>query len=143
MSEILPMEWRQVDLKGGEVRLDHGSTKNRAGRVFPLTVALQTLLEALWAEHKVLEKQGTICRYVFNRNGKQIKSLRGPGPWPARQPGIQGAFRTTSDAPRSGTWNGPACRGLWPCNSLGTRPRRSIDVTRSRPRRIFARAWRG
>ena len=27
-SEILPLEWRQVDLKAGEVRLDAGTTKN-------------------------------------------------------------------------------------------------------------------
>ncbi len=42
-----------------------------------LTVTLRTVLEALWAEHKALEKQGTICRYVFHRNGRRIKSLRG------------------------------------------------------------------
>jgi len=28
-------EWRQVDLEGGEVRLDAGTTKNNEGRVFP------------------------------------------------------------------------------------------------------------
>ena len=44
-SEVLPLEWRQVDLKAGEVRLDPGSTKNREGRVFPLTVELRALLE--------------------------------------------------------------------------------------------------
>jgi integrase len=27
-SEILPLEWRQVDLKAGELRLDPGTTKN-------------------------------------------------------------------------------------------------------------------
>jgi integrase len=31
-SEILPLEWRQVDLKTGEVRLDPGTTKNDDGR---------------------------------------------------------------------------------------------------------------
>lgn len=35
-SEILPLEWRQVDLKAGEVRLDAGSTKNGDGRVIPV-----------------------------------------------------------------------------------------------------------
>mgnify|MGYP003352166950 CR=1 FL=1 len=28
-SEVLPLQWRQVDFKGGEVRLDAGTTKNR------------------------------------------------------------------------------------------------------------------
>jgi integrase len=32
-GEILPLEWRQVDLVGGEVRLDAGTTKNREGRM--------------------------------------------------------------------------------------------------------------
>lgn len=31
-SEILPLEWRQVDWKGCVVRLDPGTTKNGEGR---------------------------------------------------------------------------------------------------------------
>ena len=31
-SEILTLEWRQVDMKAGEVRLDAGTTKNGEGR---------------------------------------------------------------------------------------------------------------
>lgn len=31
-SEVLPLQWRQVDFKGGMVRLDPGTTKNREGR---------------------------------------------------------------------------------------------------------------
>jgi integrase len=36
-SEVLPLQWRQVDLKAGEVRLDPGTTKNLEGRIFYLT----------------------------------------------------------------------------------------------------------
>lgn len=36
-SEVLPLEWRQVDRKAGEVRLDPGTTKNNEGRTFFLT----------------------------------------------------------------------------------------------------------
>jgi hypothetical protein len=32
-SEVLPLQWRQVDLKAGEVRLVPGTTKNMEGRV--------------------------------------------------------------------------------------------------------------
>ena len=39
-SEVLPIQWRQVDLRVGEVRLDPGTTKNREGRVFYLTPEL-------------------------------------------------------------------------------------------------------
>ena len=36
-SEVLPLEWRQVDMTAGEVRLDAHTTKNGEGRVFPFT----------------------------------------------------------------------------------------------------------
>lgn len=45
-SEVLPLQWRQVDLSAGEVRLDPGTTKNGEGRVFYLTPELQELLQA-------------------------------------------------------------------------------------------------
>jgi integrase len=67
VSEIIPLEWRQVDLKGGEVRLDAGKTKNREGRVFPLTDDLRALLEARHAAHEALRRTGEICPYVFFR----------------------------------------------------------------------------
>lgn len=44
-SEVLRLEWRQVDLAAGEVRLDPGTTKSGDGRVFYLTPELQSLLE--------------------------------------------------------------------------------------------------
>ena len=75
-SEVLPLEWRQVDRKGGEVRLDAGTTKNQAGRVFPYTDTLRTLLETLWAEHEALQKADTICPYVFHRDGRRIKTFK-------------------------------------------------------------------
>jgi integrase len=76
-SEVLPIEWRQVDRERGEVRLDPGTTKNREGRVFPFTDELTRLFADLWTQHEALREKGTICRYVFQRNGKAIKSLRG------------------------------------------------------------------
>jgi integrase len=66
-SEILPLEWRQVDFAGGEVRLDAGTTKNGEGRVFPLTDDLRTLLEGQHAEHLRLKQAGQIVPWVFMR----------------------------------------------------------------------------
>lgn len=37
LGEIRELEWRNVDFKAGEVRLDAGTTKNREGRVFPMS----------------------------------------------------------------------------------------------------------
>jgi integrase len=75
-SEVLPLEWRHVDRQAGEVRLEPGTTKNQAGRVFPFTDSLRTLVEGLWTEHEALRKSGTMCRSVFHRNGRPIKGLR-------------------------------------------------------------------
>jgi integrase len=66
-SEVLPLEWRQVDFKGGEVRLDPGTTKNGDGRVFPLTKELRAILEGQHAEHERLKKAGHIMPKVFFR----------------------------------------------------------------------------
>jgi integrase len=76
-SEILPLEWRQVDMKAGEVRLDPGTTKNDDGRVFPFTAKLRGVLED---QHKVaerLKKAGVITPYVFLYTvGKVVDHLR-------------------------------------------------------------------
>lgn len=66
-SEVLPLEWRQVDFAGEEVRLDAGTTKNGEGRVFPFTDDLRRLLKERKAEHERLKKGGHVCRYVFFR----------------------------------------------------------------------------
>lgn len=67
-SEVLPMEWHQVDFEGRTVRLDPGTTKNREGRTFPFTSALEAVLRAQWTA-----RNGA---FVFHREGAQIKSLR-------------------------------------------------------------------
>ncbi len=66
-SEVLPLEWRQIDFKAGEVRLDPGTTKNKEGRTFPFTGDLRRLLEAQHAERDRLRKQGHVVPWVFFR----------------------------------------------------------------------------
>jgi integrase len=81
-SEVLPLEWRQVDFAErlnpsqrlpGTVRLDPGTTKNDEGRVFPFTDELHAVLEAQWAEAERLRRRGTLCPLVFHRDGTPIK----------------------------------------------------------------------
>jgi integrase len=74
-GEVVSLEWRQVDLDGGEVRLDPGTTKNREGRVFPLTSELRTLLEAQGAVRDALRRDGRMVPLVFHRDGKRIESF--------------------------------------------------------------------
>lgn len=66
-SEVLPLEWRNVDFAAGEVRLDAGTTKNGEARVFPFTSELRTLLKERDAERKRLKKAGQIVSLVFFR----------------------------------------------------------------------------
>jgi integrase len=79
-SEVLKLQWRQVDLKAGTVRLDPNSTKNRQGRLFPFGDYLPELRRVLEQQRRITTAIETdrklICRWVFHRNGKPIKNFR-------------------------------------------------------------------
>ena len=76
-SEVLSLEWRQVDFGAGEVRLDPGKTKNGEGRTFPMTRDLRELLEEQKAITENLQRQcKVVCPRVFHRAGRPIKSFR-------------------------------------------------------------------
>jgi integrase len=75
-SEVLPLQWRQIDFAAGRVMLDVGSTKNQEARTFPLTVELRELLVAQKAKAEALKQKGTICPWVFHRDGVRIKTFR-------------------------------------------------------------------
>jgi integrase len=66
-NEVLTLEWRQVDMQAGVVRLEPGTTKNGKGREFPFTRDLRALLEGQLADHERLKKQGTVVPWVFYR----------------------------------------------------------------------------
>jgi integrase len=79
-SEVLTLQWRQVDMKAGTVTLDPGTTKNNEGRTFPFGVIpeLRAMLEAQEAARKAVEKaRDIVCPWVFHRHGRPIKSFRG------------------------------------------------------------------
>lgn len=73
-SEVLALEWRQVDDYGGCVRLDSGATKNREGRLFPFDVLpeLHQVLVAQRAMTDAVEKRGKICPWVFHEAGEPL-----------------------------------------------------------------------
>ena len=62
-SEVLPLQWAQVDRHAQTIRLEPGSTKNAEGRTLPYgdLPALVTLVEAQWQAHERLKAAGTIC----------------------------------------------------------------------------------
>ncbi|MGH9426548.1 MAG: tyrosine-type recombinase/integrase [Terriglobia bacterium] len=79
-SEILTLQWNQVDFVGGVVRLNAGTTKNDEGRVFPFLIdeELTALLIDQKSKTERLQKElGIICPWVFHRSGTNIRDFRG------------------------------------------------------------------
>lgn len=77
-SELLSLEWRQIDRKAHTIRLDAGATKNKRGRVvnYSDNGDLLGLVSDLWKQQETLKDKGTICPRVFHRNGRRIKTFR-------------------------------------------------------------------
>ncbi|MBA2305196.1 MAG: site-specific integrase [Acidobacteria bacterium] len=77
-SEILPLQWAQVDRHAETIRLEPGQTKNAEGRLFPydLLPELHDLIEAQWKEHQHLKACNRICPFVFHRSGEPIRHFR-------------------------------------------------------------------
>ncbi|MGD9906403.1 MAG: tyrosine-type recombinase/integrase [Vicinamibacterales bacterium] len=75
-SEVLTLEWPQVDLAAGTVVLHAGRTKNGEGRLFPMTADLRTLLETRRQAADALRDAGTLTPLVFFR--MVAKGRRGP-----------------------------------------------------------------
>lgn len=73
VSEVLRLEWRNVDLKEGWIRLEGGTTKNGEGRTLPILAALHPVLASLWEQRL---QQQSILPWVFTHNGRPIKSIR-------------------------------------------------------------------
>jgi len=74
-SEILTLQWRQIDFRAGVVRLEPGTTKNREGRTFPMTPELRAVLEARRkATDEIQRKIGSIIPWVFTwtKKGRRL-----------------------------------------------------------------------
>ena len=76
-NNLYTLEWRQVDLDRGDVRLDPGSTKNDAGQVIFLAGELLEIMreQRLWVTDLELE-QGRVIPWVFPNeySGDHIRS---------------------------------------------------------------------
>jgi len=82
--EISRLEWQNVDLDAGVIRLRHALSKNKEGRVFVLSTELRSLIEKRW-QARVLG-----CPYVFHRNGRQIGDIRKAWYTACRLAGLEG-----------------------------------------------------
>jgi len=74
-EELMKLQWTQVDLGAGLIRLEPGTTKNLEGGEVPLTVDLLVKFKKLWEETRALEvKTGAKIPWVFHRKGKPVRS---------------------------------------------------------------------
>jgi integrase len=77
-SEILPLQWLQVDRDAKTIRLEPGQTKNAEGRTLPYSLLgeLSDVIEDQWQAHERLVAKDILCPYVFHRDGQPIKNFR-------------------------------------------------------------------
>lgn len=75
-GEILTLEWRQVDLRNGVIRLDPGATKNDEPRVVPLVSELREMLALQKAKRD--EEFPNCSRVFFDELGEPIVQLNKP-----------------------------------------------------------------
>lgn len=78
-SEAQGLVWGRVDWEGGVVRLDVGTTKSGAARLFPFSAFPD--LEALLRRQRertdaVQRRRGMVATYVFHREGAPIRDFR-------------------------------------------------------------------
>ena len=70
-KELLTRQWRHLDLEADWLRLEPGETKNREGRMFPLTAALRECLVIQRERRRELERRtGKLIPWIFHRNGR-------------------------------------------------------------------------
>jgi len=78
LREVLGLQWHQLDLTEGYVRLNPGTTKNDEGRVAYFSPDLLNALRAQYARTRELEHSaGVIIPWVFHRKvGRQVRGVR-------------------------------------------------------------------
>lgn len=78
-SEVLPLEWSHVDRTRQTIRLDPGTTKNAEGRTLPYgdLPAIVTVISEAWTGHEALKAAGTLCPFVFHRDGARLRAFHG------------------------------------------------------------------
>lgn len=91
LEECRQLCWRNVDFERGEIRIDVGGDKNRAGRVFPMTSEIRVILRDLDSRNKANASQadGTVSLAVTRRG-----QVMGPEHMPALTPYVFSLPRT-------------------------------------------------
>lgn len=86
VSEMKALEWRDVDLTGKVVRLRPEISKNKDGRVLPLSGELLEVIE------KAREKRRPDCLFVFHLDGKPVGDFRKAWKNACKEAGLSGVI---------------------------------------------------
>ena len=70
--EVLTLEWRQVDLDAGTVRLDAHTTKNDSGRVLPYGEVLPDLSDLLQSQRDATKALALLCQILQSGQRKVV-----------------------------------------------------------------------
>ena len=84
VGEMRALEWRDVDLDAHEIRLRPENSKNKTGRILPLTGELLEIVQRAWSQ------RSPVCLFVFQRSGRSIGDFRKPWKSACSQAGLGG-----------------------------------------------------
>ena len=70
-SEILGLQWKNINIREGTARLEPGETKNNEGRILYMEDALWALMKGLHGKRRL------DCPFVFHYKGKRLSDFRG------------------------------------------------------------------
>ncbi|HEY2486084.1 MAG TPA: site-specific integrase [Candidatus Binataceae bacterium] len=70
VGEMKALEWRDLDRDGRAVRLPPAKSKNRKGRVLPLSGELRNVID------RARKQRRLDCPFIFHRHGRAIKDFR-------------------------------------------------------------------
>jgi len=82
LGEMRELEWRDVDLAGKAVRLRPEISKNKDGRVLPLSGELLEIIERAKAQRRL------DCSYVFHLDGDQVGDFKRSWATACRKAGV-------------------------------------------------------
>lgn len=71
-GEVLRLQWNQLDLERGLLRLEPGTTKNNQGRLIPLS---KEVVEALWQWKQATLRHYPICVWVCHYRGERLRQI--------------------------------------------------------------------
>jgi integrase len=91
----LGLTWAAIDFEAGVIRLERARSKNGEGRSFPFRPlpALERLLDSQRESTRALERETKqVIPWVFHRDGRRIKDMRGAWKSACRKAGVPGTW---------------------------------------------------